>query len=89
VGLGTGFFPAPDDPPNGLIPTIGWVTSTLIDTSEDWVDQAVELKWPGILRSENVNLPSDIDMADISAIPELVKIGQSMAAGLDWTKLLG
>jgi len=49
----------------------------------------VELKWPGILRSENVNLPSDIDMADISAIQELVKIGQSMAAGLDWTKLLG
>src|SRR5262249_60422873 len=41
VSLGTGYFPASDDPPSGLLATIGWTTSTLVDTSEDWVDEAV------------------------------------------------
>ena len=88
VALGTGFFPASDVPPSGLIGTIGWVTSTLVDTSEDWVDDAVERQWPGIMRSENPKLPSDIDEADTSAIPTLVKIGQQLAATLDWKQLL-
>ena len=88
IGLGTGFFPASDAPPSGLIGTIGWVTSTLVDTSEDWVDQAVERQWPGLMQSFNPQLPRDIDEADLSAIPELVQIGQELAATLDWRKLL-
>jgi patatin-like phospholipase/acyl hydrolase len=88
ISLGTGFYPASDDPPNGLIDTVGWVTSTLVDTSEDWVDNAVERQWPAILQNFNPELPRDIDMADIDAIPELVTIGQEMAAGIDWTTLL-
>jgi hypothetical protein len=88
ISLGTGFFPASDDPPNGLVATIGWVTSTLVDTSEDWVDAAVERQWPAILNNFNPELPRDIDMADIDAIPELVEVGKQMAAGIDWTTLL-
>ena len=88
ISLGTGFYPASDDPPNGLIPTIGWVTSTLVDTSEDWVDAAVERQWPAILNNFNPELPRDIDMADIGAIPELVEVGKEMAATIDWTTLL-
>jgi predicted acylesterase/phospholipase RssA len=88
VALGTGYFPAPDTPPNGLIHTIGWVTSTLVDTSEDWVDQAIERQWPKLMRSHNPLLTSDIDDADLSAIPTLVEIGQQMAATLDWKELL-
>ncbi|HKA00198.1 MAG TPA: patatin-like phospholipase family protein [Candidatus Solibacter sp.] len=88
ISLGTGFFPASDDPPNGLVHTIGWVTSTLVDTSEDWVDAAVERQWPAILNNFNPELPRDIDMADIDAIPELVEVGKQMAAGIDWTTLL-
>ena len=88
VSVGTGFFPASETPPSGLIGTIGWVTSTLVDTSEDWVDKAVELQWPGVMTSENIQLPRDIDEADLSAIDDLVEIGQTLAAQLDWTKLL-
>jgi predicted acylesterase/phospholipase RssA len=88
VALGTGFFPAPDDPPSGLLGTIGWSTSTLVDTSADWVDQAVNRQWPGVMMSQNILLPREIDEADISAIGDLVTIGKTMAAGLDWAALL-
>ena len=88
VSLGTGYFPAPDDPPSGLLATIGWTTSTLVDTSEDWVDKAVNRQWPGIMRSFNPLLPRDIDEADLDAIPVLLEIGQQLAATLDWTEIL-
>ena len=88
ISLGTGFFPASDDPPKGLIANIGWVTSTLVDSSEDWVDDAVERQWPALMQSFNPQLPRAIDEADTDAIPDLVKVGQEMAAGMDWTHLL-
>ena len=89
VALGTGYFPASDDPPKGLLKTIGWTTSTLVDTSEDWVDDAVKRQWPGVMQAFNPLLPSDIDEADLSQIPTLVEIGQEMAEGLDWKQILG
>ena len=88
VSLGTGYYAASDDPPKGLIGTIGWLTSTLVDSSEDWVDDAVERQWPGLMQTFNPPLPRPIDEADLDAIPELVEIGQEMAAGMDWTQLL-
>ncbi|HLY17703.1 MAG TPA: patatin-like phospholipase family protein [Bryobacteraceae bacterium] len=88
TALGTGYFPAPSDPPEGLLKTIGWVTSTLVDTSEDWVDSAVNRQWPGVMRTFNPLLPGDIDEADLSAVPALVEIGKEMADGLDWTQIL-
>jgi len=88
ASLGTGYYPAPGSPPNGLIETIEWTTSTLVDTSEDWVDDAVRRQWPGILQNFNPELPSDIDEADLSAIPTLVEVGQKMAAGMDWKQIL-
>src|SRR6185437_15803529 len=33
--------PGSDKPPHGLLGTVGWVASTLVDSSEDWVDDAV------------------------------------------------
>jgi len=88
VSLGTGWYPASDNPPSGLIATIGWTTSTLVDTSEDWVDDAVNRQWPDILQNFNPELPSDIDEADLSAIPTLVQIGQQLAASMDWKRIL-
>ena len=89
VGLGTGYFPASNQPPKGLLKTIGWTTGTLVDSSEDWVDDAVNRQWPGVFRNFNTLLPTDIDEADLSAIPALVRIGQEMAAALDWHRILG
>lgn len=88
ISLGTGYFPMPDNPPKGLLQTIGWTTSTLVDSSEDWVDQAVNRQWPGILQNFNPKLPREIDEADLSAIPDLVKIGSQIAAQMDWTVIL-
>jgi len=88
VDLGTGYSKTSDQAPHGLIATIGWTTSTLVDSSEDWVDDAVKRQWPGIMQSLNPELPRDIDEADLSAIPTLVEIGQTLAATLDWTKIL-
>jgi len=88
VSLGTGYFPASGNPPSGLIATIGWTTSTLVDTSEDWVDDAVNRQWPGIMQNFNPLLPSDIDEADLDAIPTLLEIGRQLAATLDWPQIL-
>lgn len=88
ISLGTGYFPQADNPPSGLIQTISWTTSTLVDTSEDWMDDAVDRQWPGILQNFNPLLPRDIDEADLSAIPDLVQVGQKLAAQMDWTKIL-
>jgi uncharacterized protein len=89
VSLGTGYFPASDDPPNGLLANIGWVTSTLLDTSEDWVDEAVNRQWPGIMRIINPALPREIDQDDLGAVPVLLQIGLELARNLDWRRILG
>jgi hypothetical protein len=89
VSLGTGYFPASDDAPKGLLATVGWTTSTLVDTSEDWVDQAVNRQWPGIMRNFNPLLPREIDEADLDAIPVLLETGRQLAATLDWHDILG
>jgi hypothetical protein len=88
IALGTGYFPASDAAPSGLLRIIGWVTGTLVDSSEDWVDGAVQRQWPGVMQSFNPLLPRNIDEADLSAIPNLLKIGQEMAAALDWKAML-
>jgi hypothetical protein len=76
------------DNAGGILQTIGWTTSTLVDSSEDWVDNAVERQWPRILTNFNPLLPRDIDEADLSAIPELLDVGKRLADGLDWKKML-
>jgi len=87
--LGTGFYPASSTAPKGLLQSIEWTTSTLVDTCDDWVDCAAARQWPGVRETLNPELPSDIDEADLSAIPTLVQIGQKMAAAMDWKQILG
>jgi uncharacterized protein len=89
ISLGTGYFPGTDTPPSGLLKVIGWASSTLVDTSEDWADEAVNRQWPGVTTNLNLRLPSDIGEDDLAAIPELVRIGQQYAATIDWTRLIG
>jgi len=89
VSLGTGFYPASNTPPKGLLATIEWATDTLVDTSEDWVDKAVARQWPGVARKFDWQLPSDIEMDDLSAVPALLSLGQTAAASIDWSQVLG
>jgi len=89
IEIGTGYFPGSNKPPSGLINLVAWATNTLVDTSEDWVDDAVNRQWPGLVTTLNPLLPSDIDEADLSAIPTLLTVGREMAETLDWTKLIG
>jgi len=89
IDLGTGFFPGSNTPPSGLLPTIGFAVGTLVDSSEDWVDKAVDRLFGNIRTSINTQLSSNVDEADLSAIPALLKVGQDLAATLDWKKLLG
>ena len=89
VSLGTGYYPASDAPPKSLLATIGWATDTLIDTSVDWVDRAVERQWPGVQQKFDWLLPSDIPLDDLSGISTLVAAGQSAAASIDWSQVLG
>ncbi len=58
------------------------------DSSGDWVDAAVKRQWPNVIQNFNPLLPSDIDEADLSAIPTLVEIGRKMAADMDWKQIL-
>jgi hypothetical protein len=89
IALGTGFYPGSDAPPNGLMPTIEWATDTLVDTSEDWVDAAVERQGPGVARKFDWQLPSDIGLDDLSAVPALLTVGKTAAASIDWHEILG
>jgi uncharacterized protein len=89
IDLGTGYYPASQIPPQGLVANIEWTTSTLVDTSEDWADRAVKRQWPNVIETFNPLLPSDIAEDDLSSIPTLVQVGQQLAATMDWTQILG
>jgi predicted acylesterase/phospholipase RssA len=89
VSLGTGFYPSADTAPRGLIDVVSWATSTLVDSSEDWVDRAVARQWPGVARKFDWQLPADIAMDDLSAIPVLLSAGKTAAASIDWKEILG
>jgi patatin-like phospholipase/acyl hydrolase len=88
VALGTGYFTASDNPPKGLLQTIAWTTSTLVDSSEDSVDDAVNRQWPGVMKCFNPLLPGDMDEADLAAIPTLLEIGRKLAADMDWEQII-
>lgn len=89
VSLGTGFYPRSNDTPSGLLGWLQWTVGALLDAPEEQQTEIVNRHFPGILQRFDWKLPSDIDLADISSIPELVKVGQQAAAGMDWKAILG
>ncbi len=88
VSLGTGFYRAGNTVPNGFLGWLEWTVDALLDAPEEQQTQLVNRHFPGILQRFNWQLPSDIDMADTTQIPTLLKLGQQVAAAMDWTKIL-
>jgi uncharacterized protein len=88
VSLGTGFYPFGNNVPDGLLGWVDWTVNALLDAPEEQQTQLVKRHFPGILQRFNWQLPSNIDMADTSQIPTLVKLGQQVAAAMDWTGIL-
>ena len=90
VSLGTGYY-APASmpaPPSGFIAEISWVTSSLVSSSKTIAVQAANRQWPGLVSAFDSALWADIDEADVSAIPQLLALGQADAAKVDWKKTL-
>lgn len=90
VSLGTGFFKTQYAPSN-LIEWVQWIVGELLDEPAAQQTQLVQRHYVprGLhLVRLNVQMPQDIGMDDIGAIPRLVEIGTAAAAKLDWDKLL-
>jgi hypothetical protein len=98
INLGTGYYSDPPgppavagapipEPPGSLLDGIEWVTNTLVGATKTFAEQAVERHWPGVLSIFNPALPSNINEADVAAIPVLLKVGQAQADAMDWTKI--
>jgi hypothetical protein len=92
ISLGTGYYAPPTamPAPKGLIATIEFATSTLVDSAEDLADQDVVRVYPTCsFQKFNPALPSSIDETDLSSVPVLLQIGQAAAAQMDWKEILG
>jgi hypothetical protein len=92
VSLGTGYYspPAALPAPKGLVATIEFAASTLVDSAEDLADQDTRRVYPTCaFQKFNPALSSNIDEADLSSVPALLQIGQAEAAQMDWKAILG
>lgn len=90
ISLGTGYYnpAAMPAPPSGLVAEISWVTSSLVTSSETLAVQAANRQWPGLVTVFDSALWGDVDEADVSAIPQLLALGQQDAAQVDWIEVL-
>jgi uncharacterized protein len=89
TSLGTGFtVDTQANPPAGALATIGWAVTSLVDASVDEQTETAMRQWPGIVQRFNWALPSNIDEADVSAIPGLVALGQQLAPAMNWAQTL-
>ena len=88
VSLGTGYYPAANDTPSGLIGWLQWTVNTLLDAPEEQQTQIVNRHFPGILQRIDWKLPKPIDMADIDSVPDLVAFAKQVAGTLDWNRIL-
>ena len=76
------------NPPRGLLSTLTWTIDALVGAPEDQQTEITQRQWPGIMQRFNWQLPFAIDMADVSAIPQLVETGRKAAGNMDWKTIL-
>jgi patatin-like phospholipase/acyl hydrolase len=90
VALGTGYYPTRATPSN-LIAWVRYIVGQLLDEPSEQQTQLVQRHYGAqgaqIIRW-NPELPREIAMDDVRAIPELKRIGQDASAALDWAKIV-
>jgi len=89
ISLGTGFGPASNAVPSGLLGWLNWTVGALIDAPQKQQQELMKRHFPGIMQRFDWPLPTAIDLADTSSVPALVAVGQQAAAGMDWKTILG
>jgi patatin-like phospholipase/acyl hydrolase len=89
VSLGTGYYPTGNTVPSGILGWLEWTVDALLDAPEEQQTELVKRHFPGIMQRFNWLLPHAIDLADIDAIPELVRVGEAAAKEMDWKTILG
>jgi hypothetical protein len=90
VSLGTGFFKTENNPGN-LVEWVQWIVGELLDEPAEQQTMLIRRHYAPEgthLVRLNVQMPQDIPMDDIGAIPRLVEIGMAAAKQLDWNALL-
>ncbi len=90
ITLGTGFYPTRAKPAN-LLDWVRFIIGQLLDEPADQQTQLVQRHYApqgtAVFRW-NPELPREIGMDDVGAIPTLVAIGKELASTLDWHKIL-
>jgi patatin-like phospholipase/acyl hydrolase len=89
ISLGTGYSPnSAVNPPSGIVATLSLVLDSLLSNAGVQQDNAAKRSFPGVVQRFNWKLPKAVDMADASAIPSLVKLGQELAPQMNWRAVL-
>ncbi len=90
VSLGCGFVKGGKNIPGNLVQWIRWTIGELLDAPSQQQTQLVgrHFKVAANVRI-NPQLPYPIELDSISAIPELIRMGQSYAEQVDWRSIFG
>jgi predicted acylesterase/phospholipase RssA len=88
VSLGTGRW-SRRERPGWLGPWLGWLLSELLRSPAEQQTELVHRHWPQLpFYRIDTDLPRDIGLDAIDAVGELRRIGDALAATLDWPAIL-
>jgi patatin-like phospholipase/acyl hydrolase len=90
ISLGTGYF-NPVNAPGNIVAWATWILGELLRDPAEQQTQIIQRHYVplGLIQHRlNPALPKDIGLDDVNAIPELIAIGATEAAKLDWRTLL-
>lgn len=90
ISLGTGYVNQVSAPGN-IVAWVQWILGELLRDPAEQQTQIIQRHYAlrGLIQHRlNPELPKDIGLDDVNAIPELIAIGKAEAAKLDWRALL-
>ncbi len=88
VSLGTGRYAARSNP-NWIVPWLNWILGALLHSPAEQQTGLVSRHFPQTrFYRLDFEMPREIEMDDISAIPLLYEYGQKFAEQIDWQAIL-